>query len=84
MKHAKSTSPLEQWRQRLRPVAAKAALRDPIERPGRELERPRTVIEAAEELGFRFTLSGPGSPVVVWPICGLAERFAFPRQKSAA
>ena len=52
MKHAKSTSPVEQWRQRLRPVAAKAALRDPIERPGRELERPRTVIEAAEELGL--------------------------------
>jgi excisionase family DNA binding protein len=54
MKRAKSTSPVEQWHQRLRPVAAKAVLREPNERrpTGRELERPRTVSEAAEELGL--------------------------------
>lgn len=54
MKRSKSTSPLEQWHQRLRPTAAKAVLREPIDRRpmGRGLEPPRTISEAAEELGL--------------------------------
>lgn len=54
MKRAKSTSPVEQWHQRLAPVTANAALREPRgPRPPRgELERPRTVNEAADELGL--------------------------------
>lgn len=51
MKPGKSESSLERWRVRLRP--AKAAIREPAERRSPpELERPRTVSEAAEELGL--------------------------------
>ena len=41
---------VERWRSRLRPVPAKAALRDTAVE--QRWERPRTVHEAAEELGL--------------------------------
>lgn len=41
---------LERWRGRLRPVPAKARLQERVVE--RRLERPRTVQEAAEELGL--------------------------------
>ena len=51
MKPRKSESALERWREQLRP--AKAAIGEPAERRSLpELERPRTVSQAAEELGL--------------------------------
>ena len=51
MKPRNSESSLDRWRDRLHP--AKAAMREPAERRSSpELERPRTVSEAAEELGL--------------------------------
>jgi excisionase family DNA binding protein len=43
-------SPLERWRERMRPRAAKASLKTRTTEPAPE--RPRTIKEAAEELGL--------------------------------
>lgn len=50
MKSSKPESALRKWRDRLRPATAKASLRETPAGP--RLERPRTVSEAAEELGL--------------------------------
>jgi excisionase family DNA binding protein len=54
MMKSKLGSSVERWQKRVRPIAAKAALSGPAERrsPSALLERPRTVGEAAEELGL--------------------------------
>jgi excisionase family DNA binding protein len=49
-RHADSEPAVERWQRRLRPVPAKAALRETTAE--QRLERPRTVSEAAEELGL--------------------------------
>ncbi len=51
---APSTAAVNRWHRRLRPAPAKAALDPAAERPTKRAppERPRTVSEAAEELGL--------------------------------
>jgi excisionase family DNA binding protein len=50
MRDVDSETAVERWIERLRLMPVKAGLRDPIAE--RRVERPRTVQEAAEELGL--------------------------------
>ena len=50
LKSSKPESALQKWQDHLRPATAKALLREATAGP--RLERPRTVGEAAEELGL--------------------------------
>ncbi len=53
MKPSQPQSSVDRWRERLRPTPEKASLRERAKgRPLPVLERPRTVGEAAEELGL--------------------------------